>query len=77
MESVFQSIAFFLGGIVVAGAGMLIRGDFLGRKAADEVEVRMNERMDWEMTAIHHDLRDIKDGMVRMERRLDEGRIRA
>lgn len=74
MESVFQSIAFFLGGIVVSGAAMLLRGDFLGRKAAEEVEIRMNDRINREMTMIHQDLRDIKDGMIRMEKRLDGDR---
>jgi len=59
-----EQLAFFLGGLVVAGAGMMIRGDFLGTKAAAEVEARINERMNREMTSIHADLQEIK-GSIR------------
>ncbi len=60
---------------------MMLRGDFLGRRAAGEVdkrlsielddaEERINSRIDREMGVIGRDLRDIKASIVRIEERM-------
>jgi len=59
---------------------MIIRGDFLGRRAAEEAERRLskeidaaegrtNTRIDREMAFIGRELRDIKESLVRLENR--------
>lgn len=72
---------------------MILRGDFLGRQAAKDVESRLsrqtkaaeerlekgidvaerrlNSRIDREMAVIGDDLREIKDGIIRLETRLE------
>ena len=51
-----QIVASALAGSVVTGIGMVVRGDFLGRSAANEVERRLNARMDREFKVIQHQL---------------------
>lgn len=74
----FQSLAFFLAGAVGTGILMMIRGDFLGRRAAEEAEGRLfrdikasedrlNVRIDREMVSIFRELQEIKDAIVRLE----------
>lgn len=58
-----EQLAFFLGGVVITGFGMMLRGDFLGGKEAREVETRINDRINREMGAIQSDLREIKDSI--------------
>lgn len=80
MSEFWQPIALFLLGVVVSGALMIIRGDFLGRKAAeeaerrlseeiDQAEARMNTRVDREMSVIGRELKEIKESLVRIESR--------
>ena len=38
-------LVFFLAGTVLTGSTMVLRGDFLGRVAAEEVEVRAGEKL--------------------------------
>jgi hypothetical protein len=64
-------ICTFLCGIVISGAGMLIRGDALGRRAAEEVEERVKEQIDEEIQHIR-DLMETQNRMLqRMEEKLD------
>ena len=78
---IWQPIALVLIGAVGTGAVMMLRGDFLGRRAAGEVdkrlsielddaEERINSRIDREMGVIGRDLRDIKAAIVRIEERM-------
>lgn len=39
-------LALFLAGALLSGTLMMIRGDWLGREAASEVEMRLNKRID-------------------------------
>ena len=55
-------------GVVLTGAGMVIRGDFIGREAAGEVEVRINKTIedqkmnqDWVNNQILLQLKEIRD----------------
>ena len=48
-------------GIVISGAGMVVRGDLLGKEAAQEVEQRVNRRMDRELGYIKAQLQRIED----------------
>ena len=77
MADLWQSLAFFLGGLVVSGVAMILRGDFLGRQAAKEVERRLSEeldqtekrltsRMDREIASVSRELREIKEAIVRL-----------
>lgn len=66
----YQSLALFLAGIVVSGAAMLLRGDFLGGKAAKDVESRLSVRIDREMALISSELEQIRQAMVRLEEKL-------
>ncbi len=77
----WQPVALVLIGAVGTGALMMIRGDFLGRGAAaevdkrlsieiDDAEERLNSRIDREMGAIGRDVRDIKASIVRIEERI-------
>ena len=66
MADLWQSLAFFLGGLVVSGVAMILRGDFLGRQAAKEVERRLSERMDREIASVGRELREIKEAIVRL-----------
>lgn len=59
------SVAMFLAGLVVAGVGGVIRGDFLGASAAEAVERRVNERADREIA-------EVKTTLVYLRTRLDE-----
>jgi len=79
-SSIWQPLALFLGGVVASGVLMIIRGDFLGRRAAEEAERRLskeidaaegrtNTRIDREMAFIGRELRDIKESLVRLENR--------
>lgn len=81
--ALWQPVAIFLAGVVVTGLLMMVRGDFLGRRAAEETELRLssvieqtenrlNTRMDREMVGIYRELREIKDSLVRMEERANE-----
>ena len=67
----WQSLAFFLGGVVASGVAMILCRDFLGRQAAKEVkghlseklgqmEKRLNDRMDRENANIGRELREIE-----------------
>lgn len=56
-----------LAGMVISGGGMMIRGDFLGQRAAKEVEQRLTERMNREYTVI-------REQLDRIERKVDEGK---
>ena len=78
---IWQPIALVLIGAVGTGALMMLRGDFLGRRSAGEVdkrlsielddaEERINSRIDREMGVIGRDLRDIKASIVRIEERM-------
>ena len=78
--ALWQPVALFLAGVVASGIVMILRGDFLGRKAAeeaegrlskelDEAEARMNTRIDREMSVIGRELKEIKETLVRMEAR--------
>lgn len=58
-----EQLAFFLGGVVITGFSMMLRGDFLGAKAAADVEMRINVRLDREMGAIQSDLKEIKESI--------------
>lgn len=58
------STAIFLAGILFGGIPMLIRGDFLGRKAADEVK---RESMD----ADNRLSKDIDEAEKRMNERIN------
>jgi len=55
-EKNWFSIATFLAGIIIAGAIGVLRGDFLGGKAAEAVEMRVVERADRDMAEVRADL---------------------
>jgi len=58
-------VALFLAGALFAGTAGVIRGDWLGRDAAEEVKV--------EVTAAHDkDLGYMKEDMQRIEKKIDE-----
>lgn len=76
----WQGVALFLAGVVATGVLMMVRGDFLGTRAAELVErrlsgeisateTRFNTRMDREMVVIRQDIREIKESLVRLEER--------
>lgn len=65
----YEQAAFLLAGVVLSGAAMLMRGDFLGRKAASEVESRLTARIDREMEFITSELGAIKATLIRIEER--------
>ena len=50
------AVTMFLAGLVVAGFGGVVRGDWLGGTAATAVEQRVNERADREIAEIRADL---------------------
>lgn len=58
--ALWQMLTTFLLGCVATGALMLIRGDALGRKAADAVEARLNDRMDREFRTLQVQLNRIE-----------------
>lgn len=64
---IYQPLAIFFAGVVTSGVAMLMRGDFIGRRAAEEVEKRLNERIEREMAVISRDLIEIKE-MVKEQR---------
>ena len=77
----WQPIALVLIGAVGTGALMMLRGDFLGKRAAAEVETRLsselddaedrlNARIDREMKVIGRDVKEIKESIVRIEERM-------
>jgi len=55
-EKNWFGVAMFLAGTIVTGAAGVLRGDFLGGKAAEAVEIRINERADREMAEVRADL---------------------
>jgi len=59
-KGVWFSISLFLAGILLSGSAMVVRGDFLGDKAAEEVEDRMEQRVDRLEERIHGDIQEIK-----------------
>ena len=78
--SFWQPLALVLLGGFGTGVPLMLRGDFLGRRAAAEAERRLaveieqserrtNERIDREMVVIGRELREIKDAIVRLENR--------
>lgn len=70
-ELVFwQMLASCLAGCVGTGVLMLLRGDFLGSKAAAEAEDRLNNRMDRELQVVSSELQGIKGTLERVEQRL-------
>ena len=50
------AVTMFLAGLVVAGLGGVVRGDWLGSNEAEAVEARVNERADREIAEIRADL---------------------
>jgi hypothetical protein len=50
-------------GVVLTGVSMVVRGDMLGKDAADAVEERVNERMDREFGYLKDILERIEDRM--------------
>lgn len=58
--SLWQMLASGLFGCLLTGIGMAVRGDFLGGKAADEVEARLSARMDREYSQIREQLNRIE-----------------
>lgn len=61
-------VALFLAGMVITGAGMVIRGDFLGSEAAEAVETRMTQRLDRELSYIRDQLREVKQLLRRKDK---------
>lgn len=54
------ALVFFLLGTVMTGASMVIRGDFLGNAEAREVEMRINDRLDYDNDQMKEDIREIR-----------------
>ena len=50
------AVTMFMAGIVIAGFGGVVRGEWLGDRAAEAVEQRVNERADREIAEIRADL---------------------
>ena len=57
LVTILFAVCMFLAGVVVTGVAGVIRGDYIGRDAAHEVEERLNRRID--------------DTLVEINRRLD------
>lgn len=70
--SAWRALAAFLAGTLLSGGSMLVRGDYLGRAAASEVEDRLNKRIEEYAEAIHRDQDRIERQLDTMRERLDE-----
>lgn len=62
--ALWQMVASGLFGALSTGIVAVVRGDFLGKAAAKEVEERLTARMDREISAIHEDIKEVKE-MIR------------
>lgn len=65
-----ETAFWFLSGIVAAGIGGVIRGDFLGRRAAIEVESRLNNRIDHTLGEINRRLERLEDSYLGYNQRV-------
>lgn len=65
--TILLAVCMFLAGLVVAGLGGVIRGDYLGRQAALEVEARVNQRIDRTLTSTDKALQEINRRLERIE----------
>ena len=48
-------------GVVLSGGAMLVRGDMLGNQAAQQVEARLDKRIDGLKLEIGEDIKEIKE----------------
>ena len=65
----WMGVALFLAGCLFTGAGMVIRGDFLGRVAAREVGAELHKRLDRAEKRWAEDVVEIKESLQRIEER--------
>ncbi len=65
INKVLLVLVSMLAGITFTGLGMVVRGDMLGKNAAEATEKRLEKRMDREYLALRETLR-------RIEGKLDE-----
>lgn len=69
INKVLLLLVSFLLGVVLTGSAAMIRGDFLGSEAAQEVKQDLNDRMDREFSYIRQELREIKETLLNRENR--------
>jgi hypothetical protein len=62
------SISCFLLGLVLAGFGGILRGDWIGRKAAAEAEERIESRMQERFGWLREDMREVKKDLKELLR---------
>lgn len=63
----WAGIALFLAGVLISGAGMVIRGDALGREAADQVQDQLEARLARMESRWEQDMEEIKTLLRRIE----------
>ena len=72
-NSVLISIIAFLLGVVLSGGAGIARGDWLGDKAAEAVELRLKEQQKSDLANVMSDLLDIKEGVRDLRQELKDG----
>jgi hypothetical protein len=65
------SVAMLLFGIVLGGFAGVVRGDWLGRDAAQKVEQRVEARMQERFGELKEDIQDIKQDLKELLRSRD------
>ena len=68
------SIITFLVGVIFAGGAGIVRGDWLGQKAATEVELRLKEQAKTDLGYVMSDLLDIKEAIRDLREEIKEKR---
>ena len=68
------SIITFLVGVILAGGAGIVRGDWLGQKAATEVELRLKEQAKTDLGYVMSDLLDIKEAIRDLREEIKEKR---